>query len=142
MSTTDNDDDFDKLQYTKDGLFKIPMPRKDGHKHIEEENLSQRTRSKISLVATPIEAIECTLKAPDVTSDMYEHASPDDDWVKFLTEFQMPMSVLESDPNVEIEEDADPDYVAHEMSLSRSIAFVIFNVMFVIQKMFYHFYSR
>lgn len=109
------------MQYTKDGLFKIPMVRSESHSQVEPGNLAQRTRSKISLAGTPIETIECTLKAPDVTWDMYEHAPPgtDDDWVQFLTEFQLPMSVLESDPNVEIEEEADPDYVAHEVSLNR-----------------------
>lgn len=82
--------------YTKDGLFKIPRARNDSATSQTEQDyiIAQRTRSKISLAETPIEAIESTFKAPDAPLDMY-HVVPDEsdpNWKSFLVNLAFPMS--------------------------------------------------
>lgn len=81
--------------YTKDGLFKVPRARTDSSASQSEQEyiIAQRTRSKISLTETPIEAIESTFKAPDAPLDMYQtDPDVDDDWIQFLRNFGMPLS--------------------------------------------------
>lgn len=82
--------------YTKDGLFKIPRGRNDSATSQTEQDyiIAQRTRSKISLAETPIEAIESTLKAPDAPLDMYQDEPDEFDphWTSFLTTLAFPMS--------------------------------------------------
>lgn len=81
--------------YTKDGLFKVPRARTDSATSQSEQEyiIAQRTRSKISLAETPIEAIESTFKAPDAPLDMYQtDPDVDDDWIQFLRNFGMPLS--------------------------------------------------
>lgn len=80
--------------YTHDGLFKIPRARNDScASQLEQEYIiAQRTRSKISLAETPIEAIESTFKAPDAPLDMYQ-SEPDLDpeWFGFLQDYMNPL---------------------------------------------------
>lgn len=82
--------------YTNDGLFKIPRARNDSATSQTEQDyiIAQRTRSKINLVATPIEAIESTFNAPDAPLDMYhdEQDETDPNWKSFLSNFLCPMS--------------------------------------------------
>lgn len=78
--------------YTKDGLFKIPRARNDSCNSQSEQEyiIAQRTRSKISLAETPIEALESTLNPPDVTTDMYDNFEyADNEWIEFLSNFAM-----------------------------------------------------
>lgn len=73
--------------YTDDGLFKIPRIRNDSiSSQMEQEySIATQTRSKISYAETPIEQIEATLQAPDVTNDMYpDILDMDPDWTEFL----------------------------------------------------------
>lgn len=73
--------------YTDDGLFKIPRIRSDSiASQLEQEySIAKQTRSKISYAETPIELIEATLNAPDVTNDMYPDVfDMDPDWTEFL----------------------------------------------------------
>lgn len=73
--------------YTDDGLFKIPRIRSDSiASQLEQEySIATQTRSKISYAETPIELIEATLNAPDVTNDMYPDVfDMDPDWTEFL----------------------------------------------------------
>lgn len=89
-------DEPSRPTYTKDGLFKLPRIRNDSATSQTEQDyiIAKRTRSKISLAETPIEAIESTFKAPDAPLDMY-HLNPDDPyWTDFLTGLAMPMSEL------------------------------------------------
>lgn len=82
-----------RIIYSNDGLFKVPRARNDSitdntSQTEQEYIIAQRTRSKISLAETPIEAIESTFKAPDVSQDMYVTMEPDEDpyWLEFLND--------------------------------------------------------
>uniref|UniRef100_A0A182M2J7 Myb-like domain-containing protein n=1 Tax=Anopheles culicifacies TaxID=139723 RepID=A0A182M2J7_9DIPT len=104
-----------EVQYTKDGLFKIPKPRNDSHcsqsehEH-EQENIALRTRSKLCLSTTAIETLESTFVPPDITNDMYEYdGEMDQAWKDFLEEFTKPLP-----NNLEDDDDNDPEYVATE----------------------------
>lgn len=90
----DLDDDGQPTAYTNDGLFKIPRGRNDSVQSEQEYIIAQRTRSKVSLAETPIEAIESTFKAPDIPIDMYDNieCEVDNDWIQFLSNFSMPLS--------------------------------------------------
>ena len=66
--------------WTEDGLFKIP-----------QENIGQRTRSKLSLSDTPLETIEKAFIPPDITTDMYDSECDDEDWKDFLKNFTEPL---------------------------------------------------
>lgn len=73
--------------FSDDGLFKIPRIRNDSiSSQLEQEySIAKQTRSKISYAETPIELIEATLQAPDVTNDMYPDVfDMDPDWTEFL----------------------------------------------------------
>lgn len=91
-----DDEDLEKTVYTKDGLFKIPRARTDSAQSEQEYIIAQRTRSKISLTETPIEAIESTFRAPDIPTDFYDNTEcdvdNDTDWIQFLNNFTMPLS--------------------------------------------------
>lgn len=81
--------------YSRDGLFKVPRARNDSSTSQTEQDyiIAQRTRSKVSLAETPIEAIESTFKAPDAPSDMYQYIDIDNpNWTNFLEGLAMPMS--------------------------------------------------
>ncbi|XP_049282001.1 uncharacterized protein LOC125763192 [Anopheles funestus] len=104
-----------EVQYTKDGLFKIPKPRNDSHcsqseQEHEQENIALRTRSKLCLSTTAIETLESTFIPPDITNDMYEYdGEMDQAWKDFLEEFTKPLP-----NNLEDDDDNDPEYVATE----------------------------
>ncbi|XP_053658027.1 uncharacterized protein LOC128707105 [Anopheles marshallii] len=104
-----------EVQYTKDGLFKIPRPRNDSlcsqsEQEQEQENIALRTRSKLCLSTTAIETLESTFIPPDITNDMYEYdGEMDQAWKDFLEEFTKPLP-----NNLEDDDDNDPEYVATE----------------------------
>lgn len=62
---------------------------------ILQENIGQRTRSKLSLSDTPLETIEKAFVPPDITTDMYDSECDDDDWKDFLKNFTEPLSKLQ-----------------------------------------------
>ncbi|XP_055693650.1 uncharacterized protein LOC129796027 [Lutzomyia longipalpis] len=104
----------DGVEYTKDGLFKIPQicatpsPCKNAQEPFRPPALG--TRSKISLAKTPIEDIEETFVPPDITTDMYEFdCDMDNVWQEFLNQFRRPLTLNETH---EEDEEADPEYVA------------------------------
>uniref|UniRef100_A0A182PTC5 Uncharacterized protein n=1 Tax=Anopheles epiroticus TaxID=199890 RepID=A0A182PTC5_9DIPT len=90
-------DNESEVQYTTDGLFKIPKPRNDSlcsqsEQDQEQENIALRTRSKLCLTTTAIETIESTFVPPDITKDMYEYdGEMDQAWKDFLEEFTKPL---------------------------------------------------
>ncbi|XP_076177842.1 gon-4 like protein muscle wasted isoform X2 [Ptiloglossa arizonensis] len=93
------------VQYDSEGIFKIP-----GIPHVltEEENIGQRTRSKLCLSETPLEQIEQAFIPPDITTDMYDwDCEVDEDWDNFLKEFTQP---LNQEPVMEDDPEADPEY--------------------------------
>ncbi|KAK6643610.1 hypothetical protein RUM43_005120 [Polyplax serrata] len=79
-----------------DDLFKIPS-----------ENIGQRTRSKLCLSDTPLEAIEKAFVPPDITTDMYNFKCDNEDWENFLKEFMQPLS-----NDLDDDDEADPEYNA------------------------------
>uniref|UniRef100_A0A182JTZ7 Myb-like domain-containing protein n=1 Tax=Anopheles christyi TaxID=43041 RepID=A0A182JTZ7_9DIPT len=107
-------DSGSEVQFTKDGLFKIPKPRNDSQcsqsEEQEQENIALRTRSKLCLTTTAIETLESTFIPPDITKDMYEYdGEMDQAWKDFLEEFTRPLP-----NNLEDDDDNDPEYVAAE----------------------------
>lgn len=80
--------------YTQDGLFKVPQARNDSPtSQLEQEYIiAQRTRSKICLTETPIEAIESNFEAPDAPLDLYQMTQEDPHWIQFLSTLSMPLS--------------------------------------------------
>ncbi|KAG7203190.1 hypothetical protein KM043_010297 [Ampulex compressa] len=93
------------IQYDPEGIFKIPcIP----HVPTEEENIGQRTRSKLCLSETSLEQIEQAFVPPDITTDMYDwDCDIDEDWDNFLKEFTQPLT---QEPIVEDDPEADPEY--------------------------------
>ncbi|XP_017765424.1 PREDICTED: GON-4-like protein [Eufriesea mexicana] len=93
------------IQYDPEGIFKIPgIP----YVPTEEENIGQRTRSKLCLSETPLEQIEQAFIPPDITTDMYDwDCEVDEDWDNFLKEFTQPLT---QEPIVEDDPEADPEY--------------------------------
>lgn len=74
----------------------MPRTRNDSATSQTEQDyiIAKRTRSKISLAETPIEAIEQTFKAPDAPLDMYQNDMDDPYWKDFLTRLVMPMGKI------------------------------------------------
>lgn len=74
-------------------FFKVPRARNDSSASMSEQEyiIAQRTRSKVSLTETPIEAIESTFRAPDAPIDIYEPVCDDDNWLQFLSNYNLPM---------------------------------------------------
>lgn len=93
---------------TSETLFKIPKQPLTAEEQQAQENISKRTRSKLCLTTTPIETIESTFVPPDITTDMYEFGQDNDaEWNEFLKDFLKPL-----DTNPEVDDDADPEYIA------------------------------
>ncbi|KAE8589189.1 hypothetical protein XENTR_v10022908 [Xenopus tropicalis] len=79
----------------------------DSYQSLDESLIAFRTRSKRPLKDVPIGQLEAKLKAPDITPDMYEQNTADDDeWKKWLR------SLMEDDMGNEDEGDDedDPEY--------------------------------
>lgn len=98
----------DKVQWTDDGMFKIPPAKTKEDKDGEEEaNIALRTRSKLSLSSTPLEVIEEAFIPPDITTDMYDMDCDDDVWYDFLKKFCRPLDEITKATE---DEDHDPEY--------------------------------
>lgn len=52
-----------------------------------QENIGQRTRSKLPLTETRLEDIEQTFNPPDITLDMYDCDIDNEDYLNFLREY-------------------------------------------------------
>ncbi|GIX68732.1 hypothetical protein CDAR_199522 [Caerostris darwini] len=82
----------------------------------EVDKIALRTRSKLCLNDTPLEDIEASFIAPDITIDMYDTNCDDEEWQDFLRELYSQVSLehtddVEEDPEYKIREDDDvPDY--------------------------------
>lgn len=71
-------------------------------------SIGQRTRSKLCLSETPLEAIEQAFIPPDITTDMYATNCENPDWLDFLKEFTQPLDA--SAQNEVNDDDNDPEY--------------------------------
>ncbi|XP_013382000.1 GON-4-like protein [Lingula anatina] len=75
----------------------------------EEDTIALRTRSKLPLKDTPLDVIESSFVAPDITPDMYDFEHDDQEWTGFLTGL-----LKDDDPSlfdaVEDESMDDPEY--------------------------------
>ncbi|XP_067012946.1 GON-4-like protein isoform X2 [Anabrus simplex] len=90
-----NNDCATQTSWSDDGVFRKP-----------QENIGQRTRSKLSLSDTPLETIERSFVPPDITTDMYDSECDDEDWKNFLKDFTEPLYL-----NDTLDDDeADPEY--------------------------------
>ena len=74
-----------------------------------QENIGQRTRSKLPLTETPLEVIEQRFHPPDITIDMYETECDNEDWCHFIQESVLPIDYLASELPDDL--DDDPEYV-------------------------------
>ncbi|XP_070499885.1 uncharacterized protein mute [Chironomus tepperi] len=96
---------------SKNSEFKVPKVPLSAE---EQENIARRTRSKLCLQTTSIETIEQTFVPPDIDLDMYDfemYENEDDcEWKEFLNEFMLPLPKQSE----EVDDDADPEYVATE----------------------------
>lgn len=90
--------------WTDDGVFKIPPPKTDQE---DIPNIALRTRSKINLSSTPLEAIEQSFVPPDITTDMYDMECDDDVWKEFLKGFTQPLEEVARPTD---DEEQDPEY--------------------------------
>nr|XP_014283406.1 GON-4-like protein isoform X2 [Halyomorpha halys] len=70
-----------------------------------DENIWQRTRSKLCLSKTPLTAIEQAFVPPDITTDMYDTHCDNQDWLNFLKEFYFDGNQLENN-----DDENDPEY--------------------------------
>ncbi|KAM9294617.1 GON-4-like protein, partial [Gastrophryne carolinensis] len=80
----------------------------DSYQSLDDSLIAFRTRSKRPLKDVPIGQLEAKLKAPDITPDMYDHSTADDeDWKLWLH------SLMQADIGNEDEgddDDDDPEY--------------------------------
>lgn len=58
---------------------------------VGQENIGQRTRSKLPMTDTPLEVIEQAFVPPDITIDMYETECDNEDWLNFIKRFVQPL---------------------------------------------------
>ncbi|CAH1394308.1 unnamed protein product [Nezara viridula] len=70
-----------------------------------DENIWQRTRSKLCLSETPLGAIEQAFVPPDITTDMYNTHCDNQDWLNFLKETYYDGDQLENN-----DDENDPEY--------------------------------
>lgn len=82
----------------------------------EADRIALRTRSKLPLNDTPLEAIEASFIAPDITVDMYDTDCDDEEWRKFLCDFAKPLDtkVLEDQPDDDAEDDPEYNFLEEE----------------------------
>lgn len=85
----------------------LPIPKTPGRK----DEISKRTRSKISLESKPIEVIQQPFNPPDVpppdVMDTDCEWDADAPWLEFLEDFQKPMAPNEAEEG----DETDPEYV-------------------------------
>ncbi|KAK7586010.1 hypothetical protein V9T40_003886 [Parthenolecanium corni] len=72
-----------------------------------EENIGQRTRSKLPLTETRLEDIEQTFNPPDITTDMYDFEIDNEDYLNFLRTYECGISEL---ADMDDDPDDDPEY--------------------------------
>ncbi|KFM58845.1 GON-4-like protein, partial [Stegodyphus mimosarum] len=77
-----------------------------------DDGIALRTRSKLSLNDTSLEAIEASFIAPDITVDMYDTNCDNEEWKKFLCELSKPFDseVVVQPPGEVDDADDDPEY--------------------------------
>ncbi|XP_041429800.1 GON-4-like protein isoform X2 [Xenopus laevis] len=96
---------MEKLHAVDEELTFSPMCI-DSYQSLDESLIAFRTRSKRPLKDVPIGQLEAKLKAPDITPDMYEQNTADDnEWKKWL------ISLMDNNVgNEDDDDDDDPEY--------------------------------
>lgn len=93
----DNGEILSTEKSTKDALFKIPMENQNTAK-TEDLQIASRTRSKLCLEQTSIEAIQSEFIPPDLeeTTNFVSNNTDaiDNYWTEFLNDFMMPFSKI------------------------------------------------
>ncbi|XP_019876830.1 uncharacterized protein LOC109604740 isoform X2 [Aethina tumida] len=105
--TPQSQDTLIQTQWSEDGIFKIPQNKEINNKCEDDANIALRTRSKLSLSATPLELIEEQFIPPDITTDMYDMDCDDEDWRDFLKKFTRPLDEVAKSAE---DDDHDPEY--------------------------------
>ncbi|XP_065210165.1 GON-4-like protein [Planococcus citri] len=78
---------------------------------VQEENIGQRTRSKLPLTDTPLEVIEQAFEPPDITADMYDLECDNEDWFDFIQNFHKPLDKTKGNEPTDNDDDLDdPEY--------------------------------
>lgn len=101
MQEDDSGDEYVPKQKTEDVSSSKSKDKK--------ANIALRTRSKLSLSHTPLEAIEQSFMPPDITTDMYDMDCDDDLWRDFLKTYTKPLDEVAKATEAE-DEDQDPEY--------------------------------
>lgn len=89
--------DLDVRYDIKEGVFKLPQGLPIGKQQIldkanKEGEIGKRTRSKLPLDNTTLDAIQSPFVAPDIPADMCESELEDEEpWLEFLDQFQKPL---------------------------------------------------
>ncbi|XP_063709200.1 uncharacterized protein LOC134837743 [Culicoides brevitarsis] len=102
-----------EMEILVDGVFKMPRVRNESltQSEGEAEPICKRTRTRLCLETTPIETLESTLVAPDITVDMYDiDKDVDQHWADFLNEFARPFN-----PNADDDDPNDPEFQPAEV---------------------------
>ncbi|XP_026225981.1 GON-4-like protein isoform X2 [Anabas testudineus] len=74
----------------------------------DEDCLAYRTRSKLPLVNVPLGQLEAELLAPDITADMYDQSTAQQDEDRHWTEWLQ--GLMAPDNEEEADDDDDPEY--------------------------------
>ncbi|XP_076360289.1 uncharacterized protein LOC143252283 [Tachypleus tridentatus] len=88
---------------------RVQLPDSTTDLKTEEDRIALRTRSKLPLIDTPLEAIEAAFVAPDITPDMYDSDCDDEEWRNFLNDFRKPLETCVNTDGRE-DEGEDPEY--------------------------------
>ncbi|XP_066464996.1 GON-4-like protein isoform X4 [Eleutherodactylus coqui] len=95
---------MEKLHAVEEELDSHPVAM-DSFQSLHESLIAFRTRSKRPLKNVPIGKLEAELRAPDITPDMYEgNTADDDDWKNWLC------SLMQDDVGNDDDDDDDPEY--------------------------------
>lgn len=108
--TKANENAVDEESILDDEYSECESPVKEishgcSNEYNSDENIWQRTRSKLCLSETPLGAIEQAFIPPDITTDMYNTHCDNQDWLNFLKETYYDGDQLEN-----IDDENDPEY--------------------------------
>uniref|UniRef100_A0A8D0HA34 Uncharacterized protein n=1 Tax=Sphenodon punctatus TaxID=8508 RepID=A0A8D0HA34_SPHPU len=95
---------MEKLHSVDEELASSPVCM-DSYQALEESLIALRTRSKRPLKDVPLGQLEAELRAPDITPDMYDpNTADDEEWKRWLG------GLMHDDVDNEDEDEDDPEY--------------------------------
>ncbi|CAH1164288.1 unnamed protein product [Phaedon cochleariae] len=104
--------DSPRTEWTDDGVFKIPWTKPE-KVTTDDATIALRTRSKLCLTSTPLEAIEEAFVPPDIPPpadtdmDICDMECDNEDWMDFLKKFTLPLDEVAKPTE---DEEQDPEY--------------------------------